>query len=183
MADTPLTDRQIAFLFTDGVEEIEYTDPRDGMQALGARTTLVSPKAKGDTVQGYNHLTPSERFRVEVPAAEARVEDYDALVIPGGVANPDRMRMSESAVHFVRRFAESGKPLAAICHAPWMLVEADLVDGRRLTSWPSLETDIRNAGGDWVDQEVVVDGNIITSRGPDDLPAFRRALQHALESV
>lgn len=180
MAERELEGKHVAFLLTDGVEEIEYTTPRDLLQEQGARTTLLSPKEKGDRVQGFNHLTPDETFTVDMSVGDAAPDEFDALVIPGGVANPDLMRLSEEAVSFVRAFADSDKPLAVICHGPWMLVEAGRVRGRRLTSWPSLATDIRNAGGEWVDQPVVLDRNLITSRKPDDLDAFVTAISRAL---
>lgn len=180
MAERALEGKRIALLLTDGVEQVEYTTPRDALQERGAETLLLSPKAKGDRIQGFDHLTPGESFRVDLSVADASVADYAALVIPGGVANPDLMRLSAEAVAFVREFVDSGKPLAVICHGPWMLVEADRVRGRRLTSWPSLATDIRNAGGEWVDEPVVVDRNLITSRRPGDLEAFDAALTRAL---
>lgn len=180
MAERELEGKHVGFLLTDGVEEIEYTTPRDLLQEQGARTSLISPKAKGERVQGFNHLTPDETFTVDMAVGDVAPEQFDALVIPGGVANPDLMRLSEDAVDFVRAFADTGKPLAVICHGPWMLVEAERVRGRRLTSWPSLSADIRNAGGEWVDQPVVLDGNLITSRKPDDLDAFVAAVSRAL---
>ena len=180
MAERALEGKRIALLLTDGVEQVEYTTPRDALQERGAETLLLSPKAKGDRIQGFDHLTPGESFRVDLSVSDASVADYAALVIPGGVANPDLMRLSAEAVAFVREFVDSGKPLAVICHGPWMLVEADRVRGRRLTSWPSLATDIRNAGGEWVDEPVVVDRNLITSRRPGDLEAFDAALTRAL---
>lgn len=180
MAERALEGKRVALLLTDGVEQVEYTTPRDALQERGAETLLLSPKAKGDRIQGFDHLTPGESFRVDMSVADASVVDYAALVIPGGVANPDLMRLSAEAVAFVREFVDSGKPLAVICHGPWMLVEADRVRGRRLTSWPSLATDIRNAGGEWVDEPVVVDRNLITSRRPGDLEAFDAALTRAL---
>ena len=173
MADQ-LKGRKIAFLATDGVEQIELEHPLEEVRKTGADTELLSPK--NGKIQGFNHLDKGDAFPVERLVGEANVDDYDALVVPGGVANPDEMRMDENAVRFVRRFVESGKPTAVICHGPWMLVEADVANAQTITSWPSLKTDIHNAGGKWVDEEVVVDGNLITSRKPDDLPAFCKAL-------
>lgn len=180
MSASGLQGKRVAFLATDGVEEVGYIMPRDALQEQGVTTVLLSPKNKGESIQGFDHLTPDESFRVDLSVAEASPRDFDALVIPGGVANPDLMRLSEAAVGFVREFAETGKPLAVICHGPWLLVEAGQVRGRRLTSWPSLATDIRNARGEWVDEPVVVDGSLITSRKPADLEAFVAAVTTAL---
>src|SRR5438552_13081603 len=165
-----LSDIRIAFLATDGVEQVELTDPWRAVEEAGADLELVSPKP--GEIQPVNHEDKGNRFQVDRTLDDARSESYDALVLPGGVANPDRMRMDARAVSFVRAFFQSGKPVAAICHAPWMLVEADVVRGRTLTSYPSLKTDIRNAGGQWVDEEVHVDRGLVTSRRPGDLPAF-----------
>jgi protease I len=170
-------EKKIAFLLTNGVEQVELTGPRKALDAAGAKTVIVSP-AKGE-IQGMNHHEKGDTFKVEVPLNEAKPDDYDALVLPGGVANPDELRMVPEAVKFVRAFVESKKPIAAICHGPWLLIEAGAVRGHTLTSWPSLRTDIRNAGGEWVDREVVRDGQITTSRKPDDLPAFNRAIIEA----
>ncbi|MCC6492842.1 MAG: type 1 glutamine amidotransferase [Pirellulales bacterium] len=169
-----LEGRRVAILVTDGFEQIELTEPRRVLDENGAKTDLVSPKT--GEVQGFNHDEHADKFNVDAPLEEASVDDYDALVLPGGVMNPDALRIDERAVAFVRGFVEAGKPLAAICHGPWTLIEAGAVDGRRMTSWPSLKTDLRNAGADWVDQEVVVDHGLITSRWPDDLPAFTRKM-------
>jgi protease I len=165
-----LDGRRIAFLAAEGVEQVELTDPWEAVRAQGATPLLVSLE-EGD-VQAFEHLDKAERFPVDRTVADASADEYDALVLPGGVANPDFLRADEDAVAFVRAFVDSGKPVASICHAAWTLVEAGAVEGRTLTSWPSLQTDIRNAGGRWVDEEVCVDGNLITSRNPDDLPAF-----------
>jgi protease I len=165
-----LNGKRIAFLLTDGVEQVEYTEPRKALEDAGATCELVSPKS--DTVQGFNHLDPADTFQVEVRLSEADPLTYDAMVQPGGVANPDFLRMDARAVRFMRSFIDAGKPVGVICHGPWMLIEADVVKGRTITSWPSLRTDLRNAGANWVDQEVVTDNNITTSRKPDDLPAF-----------
>ncbi len=165
----------VAFLVADeGIEQVELTEPWKSVEAADGRPVLIAPDV--GKVQAFHHLDAADTFEAEVAVGDADVADYAALVLPGGVANPDKLRMSADAVSFVRRFSASGKPVAAICHAPWMLVEADVVNGRRLTSWPSLQTDMRNAGAEWVDEEVVVDtsggATLITSRKPDDLPAF-----------
>jgi protease I len=161
---------KVAFLATDMVEQIELTRPWETVEREGWTPQLVS-LASG-AIQGVNHFDPGDRFEVDRTVAEVSADDYDALVVPGGVANPDRMRTNHEAVGFVREFFEQGKPAAVICHGPWMLVEADVVGRRELTSWPSLATDIRNAGGVWHDAEVVVDNGLVTSRKPDDLDAF-----------
>jgi protease I len=165
-----LNGKRIAFIATDGVEQRELSDPWQAARDAGAMTELISMKA--GEIQGVIHQEKGTTFRVDRTFEAANPEDYDALVIPGGVANPDRMRVDDRAVMFVRHFFDAKKPVASICHGPWMLVEADVVRGRTMTSWPSLETDIRNAGGQWVDREVVVDRGLVTSRKPDDLPAF-----------
>jgi protease I len=165
-----LQDKRVAFLATDMVEEVELTEPWKAVENEGAELELVSLE-EGE-IQGFNHYDKADKFKVDRTAEEARADDYDALVIPGGVDNPDTMRMDENAVQLVRDFFEQGKPVGVICHGPWMLVEAGVVRGRKVTSWPSLQTDIRNAGGNWVDQEVVVDQGLVTSRKPDDIPAF-----------
>jgi protease I len=171
--------KRIAFLTaSEGVEEVELTKPWQAAVDGGHTVELLSTD-EGE-VQLFEHLDKSSTKRVDRRVADVAVADYDALVLPGGVANPDALRMDEGAVAFVRDFVDSGKPVAAICHAPWTLVEADRVRGKRLASWPSLQTDIRNGGGEWVDEEVVVDGNLITSRNPDDIPAFSKALLDAL---
>ena len=169
MADT-LNGKRVAFLATEGVEQIELTEPWKAVEAAGATPELVS--LQDGEVQAFEHLDKADRFPVDRTAAEANAADYDGLVLPGGVANPDFLRADEDAVAFVRSFFEQGKPVGAICHAPWTLVEADVLRGRTLTSWPSLQTDIRNAGGRWVDEELHVDEGLVTSRRPDDLPAF-----------
>src|ERR671937_3130446 len=165
-----LQGRKIAFLATDGVEQVELTEPLKVAKEAGAETHLIS--IKPGQIQGFNHFDKGDTFPVDETASEVSASDYDALVLPGGVANPDQLRTDKDAVRFVREFFEQGKPVAAICHGPWTLVEADVVRGRTLTSWPSLQTDIRNAGGEWVDEEVHVDSGLVTSRKPDDLPAF-----------
>src|SRR6266487_3748112 len=167
-----LQGRKVAFLATDGVEQVELTEPLKAAKEAGATTHLIS--IKPDQIQGFKHLDKGDTFPVDKMAAEVSASDYDALVLPGGVANPDQLRMNMDAVRFVREFFEQGKPVAAICHAPWTLVEADVVRGRTLTSWPSLRTDLANAGATWVDEEVVRcekgPNVLVTSRRPDDLP-------------
>src|ERR1043166_3546248 len=171
---SPLTGKRIAILATDGVEQSELADVRKALDDAGAKTELVSPKS--DSVQSVKHHDKAESYRVDAPLEKARSADYAALYLPGGVANPDALRMDSKAVQFVREFMAADKPVAAICHGPWLLVEADAVRGRRLTSWPSLKTDIRNAGGEWVDEAVCVDERLITSRKPDDIPLFAKRL-------
>jgi protease I len=171
--------KRIAFLTaSEGIEAVELTEPWDAVTGAGHTAELLSPES--GEVQLFNHLDKAETRPVDKAVGDASVDDYDALVLPGGVANPDALRMDEDAVSFIKAFVASGKPVAAICHAPWTLVEAGVLSGKRVTSWPSLQTDIRNAGGDWVDEEVVEDGNLITSRNPDDLPAFNKAVLAAL---
>lgn len=165
-----LKGRKVAFLATDGVEQVELTAPWNALMQAGAEVLLVSDKT--GRIQAMNHDAKGETFPVDRPIAGASARDFDALVLPGGVANPDTLRTNDDAVTFVREFMEADKPVAAICHAPWLLVEADAVRGRTITSWPSLETDIRNAGGAWVDKGVQLDQKLLTSRRPEDLPAF-----------
>jgi protease I len=169
-----LQGKHIAFLAADMVEQVELTEPWKALEQAGAKLELVSLE-EGE-IQGFNHYDKAGSFKVDKTVEEASANDYDALVLPGGVGNPDNLRQDENAVHFVRDFIEQGKPVGAICHAPWTLVEAGVVRGRTLTSFPSLQTDIRNAGGNWVDEEVHVDNGLVTSRKPDDLPAFNRKL-------
>lgn len=169
MADE-LSGKRIAFLATDGVEQIELTQPREAISAAGAQVELVSLEA--GKIQGVNHMDKGDEFAVDRVVTDANANDYDGLVLPGGVANPDFLRGNDDAVKFVREFFNLRKPVAAICHGPWTLVEAGVVQGRTLTSWPTLQTDIRNAGGTWVDEEVHVDEGLVTSRKPDDLDAF-----------
>jgi protease I len=165
-----LKGKKVAFLAADGVEQVELTEPWKAVEQEGGQPELISLE-EGE-IQGFEHLDKADTFEVDRAAGDANPDDYDGLVLPGGVANPDFLRTDDDAVGFVRSFFEAGKPVAAICHALWTLVEADVVRGRKLTSWPSLQTDIRNAGGEWVDEEVVVDAGLVTSRKPDDLPAF-----------
>jgi protease I len=177
------TDQQarVAFLVApEGIEQVELTGPWEAVEQSGATPVLIS--TQDGTVQAFNHLDKGDTFDVDVVVASAEVADYAALVLPGGVANPDQLRTDQDAVAFVRQFVQSGKPVAAICHAPWTLIEADVVRDRHVTSWPSLQTDLRNAGATWEDREVVVDDNLITSRNPDDIPAFTRELTAALSS-
>ncbi|HEX6535255.1 MAG TPA: type 1 glutamine amidotransferase domain-containing protein [Gemmatimonadaceae bacterium] len=175
MATTRKLDgKRVAILATDGVEEVELTEPRRALDAAGANTTLVSPKH--DTLKAWQHDHWGDEITVDMPLEKARADDFDALLLPGGVMNPDHLRMNEKAVQFVTDFFRAGKPVAAICHGPWMLVEADVVKGRTVTSWPSLQTDLRNAGADWVDREVVTDEGLVTSRNPRDIPAFNRKM-------
>jgi protease I len=169
-----LQGKRVAFLATDMVEQVELTEPWQAVEQAGATPELVSLE-EGE-IQGFDHYDKADTFKVDKTVEEARVDDYDALVIPGGVGNPDTMRADENAVQLVRDFFEQNKPVGAICHGPWMLVEAGVVRGRKVTSWPSLQTDIRNAGGEWVDEQVVVDNGLVTSRKPDDLPAFNAKL-------
>ncbi len=169
MADK-LQGKRIAFLATDMVEQVELTEPWKAVTDEGAAAQLVSLE-EGE-IQGFNHYDKADKFKVDRTVEEASADNYDALVIPGGVGNPDTMRMDENAVDFVRQFFEQGKPVGVICHGPWVLVEAAVVRGRTVTSWPSLRTDIRNAGGTWVDEQVVVEDGLVTSRKPADLPAF-----------
>jgi protease I len=170
LAEQQLRGKKIAFLATDMVEEVELTEPWKAVKDAGGTPELLSIK-EGE-IQAFNHYEKSNTYKVDKLVSSARVDDYDGLVLPGGVGNPDTLRMDDDAVEFVRSFYESQKPMAVICHGPWMLVEADIVRGLKLTSWPSVKTDIRNAGGNWVDEEVVVDDGLVTSRKPDDLPAF-----------
>jgi len=171
--------KKIAFLVAaEGIERVELSEPWKAVQEAGHQPVLLSPET--GEVQTFNHLTPAEKQPVDQAVGDVSVDDFDALVLPGGVANPDALRTDDKAVAFAKQFVDSGKPVAAICHAPWTLIEADVVRGRRLTSWPSLQTDLRNAGAEWVDEEVVTDGNLITSRKPDDLPAFNKTLLEAI---
>lgn len=169
-----LKGKKVAILVADGFEEVELTKPRQALDDAGAKTVVVSP-AKGK-VKGWDHTKWGKELAVDMPLAEARADDFDALLLPGGVMNPDHLRMEPTAVRFVRSFVEAGKPVAAICHGPWMLAEANVVAGRQMTSYPSIRTDLKNAGARWVDKEVVADGNLVTSRKPDDIPAFNREM-------
>lgn len=169
-----LDGRRVAILVADGFEQVELVEPRKALDAAGAATTLVSPVP--GQVQGFNHDKPGDKLPVDLALSGASAGDFDALLLPGGVANPDSLRVIPEAVAFVKAFFESGKPVGAICHGPWTMIEADVVRGRTVTSWPSLLTDLRNAGATWVDQEVVTDKGLVTSRNPSDIPAFSAKL-------
>jgi protease I len=169
-----LKGKAVAILVADGFEQVEMTEPRKALNEAGARTELISP-AKGK-VKGWQHTRWGDEFPVDKPLDQAKPDDYAALLLPGGVMNPDKLRMDQNAVAFVKSFVDSGKPVAAICHGPWTLAEAGVIDGRTLTSYPSIQTDLKNAGANWVDQEVVVDNGLVTSRKPDDIPAFNRKM-------
>jgi protease I len=181
MADE-LRERTIAILAADGVEQVELEQPRQAVEDAGARTVLLSID-EGEIQAMNSDINPADTFPVDGEVADASVEDFDGLILPGGTCNPDKLRMDEDAVRFVREFVESGKPVGVICHGPWTLAEADVLDGRRITSWPSIRTDLRRAGAEVVDEEVVVDGNLISSRSPDDLPAFCETVVSELSSV
>jgi len=172
--DNKLKGKKIAILVADGFEQIELTAPREALEAEGASTEIVSPSEM--EVQGWNHDEKADVFAVDMPLKRARSDDYDALLLPGGVKNPDQLRQLTRALEFVDGFFATGKPVAAICHAPWTLIDAGVVDGRMMTSWPSLKTDLRNAGADWVDKEVVVDKGLVSSRKPADIPAFNKKM-------
>ncbi len=174
--DQALQGKRIAVLMTDGVEQIEYTSPRSFLERHGAQVILLSPKNAGEQVQGFNHMSAGDKFKVDINVEDASPADYDGLLLPGGVANPDALRLSAESIAFIRDFAASDKPIAAICHGPWTLIDAGVAKAKHMTSWPSLQVDLRNAGAEWTDDEVVVDGRLITSRKPDDLPAFNDAL-------
>ena len=176
VSSRPLQGKRVAMLMTDGVEQIEYTSPRSFLEEQGATVVLLAPKAAGDDVQGFNHMQPGDRFKVEMHVRDAKPADFDGLVLPGGVANPDQLRMSKEAIEFIRDFDAEDKMVAAICHGPWTLIDAGIATGRHLTSWPSLKRDLTNAGAEWTDEEVVLDARLVTSRKPDDLPAFNDML-------
>lgn len=177
---TALRGKKVAVLMTDGVEQVEYTDPRHFLEEHGADVTLLSPKAAGEDILGFNYLEPGSVFEVERDVREARPDEFDALVLPGGVANPDMLRLCQPAVKFIEEFARADKPIAAICHGPWTLIDAGVVRNKRITSWPSLQKDLRNAGAQWIDEPVVIDGKLLTSRKPADLPEFDEALLRLL---
>ena len=187
-----LKNKRVAILATDGVEQAELLEPRKALEQAGAKTEVISPK--DGKIKGWNHTDWGQEIPVDLNLKSADPNNYDALLLPGGVMNPDHLRMEPAAVRFVKSFFENAKSVAAICHGPWLLVEADVVKGRSLTSWPSLQTDIRNAGGQWTDQEVVTDQGLVTSRKPADIPAFNKKIieefaegkhktQHAYASV
>ncbi|QYJ24373.1 type 1 glutamine amidotransferase [Achromobacter sp. ES-001] len=177
-----LNDMTIAILAVDGFEQVELTGPRDRLQAEGARTVLIS--ARSEPIQGMHHDKPGDRFPVDLTFTQAEAEPsvFDGLLLPGGVMNGDEIRMHPKAQDFVRAMLDAGKPVAVICHGPWLLVSANVVRGRTMTSWPSLQDDLRNAGANWVDQEVVVDGTLVSSRKPDDIPAFSKAFIEVLQA-
>lgn len=170
MANGKLDGRKIAVLATDGFEQVELTKPVEALRAAGAEVEIVSPKA--GEIQGFNHHDKGDKVAVDRALSEAEAASYDAILLPGGVISPDALRLEQTAIDFIRSFAEANKPIAAICHGPWTLINAQAVEGKRMTSWPSLEADLTNAGAHWVDEEVVVDRGLVTSRKPDDLPAF-----------
>jgi protease I len=178
-----LQGKRIAMLLTDGVEQVEYTEPRRFLEEHGAEVRLISPKGSGEEIQGFNHMTPGDKFKVEMDVRDARPVDFDMLVLPGGVANPDLLRLSDDAITFIREFGREDKPIAAICHGPWTLIDAGLAQAKHMTSWPTLRQDLRNAGAEWTDEQVVVDGKLITSRKPDDIPAFNDAILKELVAV
>lgn len=176
-----LSGKKIAILSTDGFEQVELTEPKKALEEAGAKTEVISPH--GGEIKGWNSTDWGDKVKVDREPKTANVNDYDALLLPGGVMNPDKLRMDQDAVSFVKKFFNSGKPVAAICHGPQMLIEAGVVKGRKLTSWPSLKTDLKNAGAEWTDEQVVVDGNLTTSRKPDDIPAFNRSIMEQFSGV
>jgi protease I len=169
-----LSGKKVAILVANGFEQVELTEPKQALEAAGATTSIVSPES--GQVKGWKKTDWGDELPVDVPLEDAKADDFDALVLPGGVMNPDKLRRNEWALQFVRAFFESGKPVAAICHGPWTLIDAGLVEGRTMTSYASIQTDLKNAGANWVDKEVVVDNGLVTSRCPDDLPAFNRKM-------
>lgn len=177
---TSLEGKRVAILVTDGFEQVELTSPKDALEKAGAKVEIVSDQS--GEVRGWNHTDPADTFKVDTTFDRVRSDQYDAVVLPGGVVNGDNIRLNEMARTFLRDAARDNKPIAVICHGGWILASADLVKGKRMTSWPSLEDDLRNAGAQWVDEEVVVDGSLISSRKPDDLPAFNQALISAMDS-
>lgn len=174
MASQSLNGKRVAILATDGVEQAELLQPKQALENAGAQTQVIAPS--GNPIKAWDHTDWGKTIAVDVPLQSAKPADFDALLLPGGVMNPDHLRMDRNAVQFVDAFFKKGKPVAAICHGPWLLVESGAVKGRTVTSWPSLQTDIRNAGGTWVDKEVVADRGLVTSRKPDDIPAFNRKM-------
>jgi len=180
MSKDSLKGRKVAILATSGFEQSELQKPKQLLEEAGATTVVIAPD-DAKSIKGWRHTDWGDDVKVDLPLSKARATDYDALVLPGGVINPDKLRLHEEAIEFIRDFGDTGRPLAAICHGPWTLIDAGLVDGKQMTSWPSLRTDLENAGAQWEDSEVVEDGNLITSRKPDDIPVFINALIHALE--
>jgi protease I len=175
-----LQGKRVAVLMTDGVEQVEYTGPRTFLEGQGAQVILISPKAVGQSVQGMNHDAMGDTFPVEMHVKDAQPADFDALVLPGGEKNPLELRKSPESIAFIRDFYAEDKPIAAICHAPWVLIDAGIAESKNLTSWPEIQEDMKKAGAEWVDQEVVIDEKLITSRKPDDIPAFNDALMKAM---
>ncbi len=178
-----LDGKRIAILATDGFEQAELTEPKKNLEKAGAKVAVLSVEKTPKEIKGWDKTDWGKKVKVDGLVSEANPAEFDALVLPGGQINPDKLRMDQTAVSFVRRFVESGKPVAAICHGPWMLVEADVVRGKTMTSWPSVHTDLKNAGANWVDKEVVQDGQFITSRKPDDIPAFSEKIIEVLSSA
>ena len=176
----PLDGKRVAVLMTDGVEQVEYTGPRSFLEQQGAQVILISPKRVGEAVQGMNHDAKGDTFPVEMNVNDARPGDFDALVLPGGEKNPLELRKSPESIAFIRDFYETDKPIAAICHAPWVLIDAGIAESKNLTSWPEIQDDLKKAGAEWIDEEVVIDEMLITSRKPDDIPAFNDALLKAM---
>jgi len=180
VSEKDLQERRVAVLMTDGVEQVEYTGPRSFLEEKGVRVTLISPKGAGEEVQGMNHDQPGDKFKVELSLADAKVADYDALLLPGGEENPRKLRRIPEAIAFIKEFDEADKPIAAICHGPWPLIDAGIAESKHLTSYPAIQEDLKAAGAEWTDDEVVVDGKLITSRKPDDIPAFNDAIMKQL---
>lgn len=173
---------KVAIVATDGFEQVELTEPRKALDEAGAKTSVVSPKSIGEEIRGWKFKDWGDSVKVDDSLDNARPEDYDALLLPGGVMNPDKLRMNPKAVAFIKSFFDSKKPVAAICHGPWTIIEAGHAKGRRIASWPSIKTDLRNAGAEWVDSEAVTDGNLVSARKPDDIPAFNRAMLELFSS-
>jgi len=176
-----LSGKRIAFLATDGVEQVELTEPKKNLEDAGATTEIISPKS--GEIKAWKFKEWGDKLKVDKSLDQADPEDYDALVLPGGVINPDHLRMEPKAVQFVKDFARTGRTIAAICHGPWTLIEAGLVRGKKMTSWPSLKTDLKNAGANWVDEPVIKDGNLVTSRKPDDIDTFSRAIMDSVAPI
>ena len=179
-ATQSLDGRRVAVLMTDGVEQVEYTEPRRFLEEQGVTVVLVSPKKVGEQIQGFNHLEPGDKYAVELNVEDANADDFDLLLLPGGVANPDNLRSSPEAIAFIKAFGDGDKAIAAICHGAWPLIDAGIAESKHVTSWPTLQIDLVNAGAEWTDDEVVVDGKLITSRKPDDIPAFNEAIMKQL---
>jgi len=184
MKSNQLMGKTVAILATEGFEQAELEQPKEALENAGAKTVVIAPEKgiKNGKIMAWDKTKWGDTVKVDMQLSDADATDYDMLVLPGGVMNPDKLRMDQDAVDFVKEFVAEGKPIAAICHGPWLLIEADVVRGRTMTSWPSLQTDLRNAGADWVDEEVVEDDGLITSRRPDDIPAFNRKMIEVLEA-